>query len=320
MHSIVTGGAGFIGSHLVEELVKTGREVTVLDDLSNGSLGNLSSVAHEIAVVEHDVSRPYAGLFEHQVDEIYSLACYPRQISFSNPRRDAEVNLVGTMNALELARASGAKVAFASNTGIVSGPKTLPVDETFSPNPLTPYDTHKLASEHLLRIYSKTYGVRTVVLRFASVYGPRQRVNEKLGWRPVIPEFCTRLLRRVSPTIDGDGAQTRDFVFVKDIVDGVIAAMQSNNDEGDVFILGTNKETSILDLYQTICKILRVDVPPNYGPRKPEEIMRMRYDYSKAHKAFGWTPHTPLPDGLRLTVEYLKQEYCGSNSSEPPLL
>jgi len=319
MHSIVTGGAGFIGSHLVEELAKIGRKVTVLDDLSNGSLGNLGSVAPKITIIEHDISRPYAGLFEQQkIDEIYSLACFPRQVSFLDPRRDAEVNLVGTMNALELARVSGAKVAFASNTGIVSDPKALPVDETFPPNPLTPYDTHKLASEHLLRIYSKTYGVRTVVLRFASVYGPRQRVNEKLGWRPVIPEFCTRLLQGVSPTVDGDGAQTRDFVFVKDIVDGVIAAMQSNSNEGDVFILGTNKETSILDLYRTISKILRVDVPPNYGPRKPEEIMRMRYDYSKAHRAFGWTPRTPLLDGLRTTVQHLKQEYCGSNSSELP--
>ena len=320
MHAVVTGGAGFIGSHLVEELVRSGRQVTVLDDFSNGSRSNLDAVASKVVMIERDISRPYTDLLENtEVDELYSLACYPRQISFQNPRRDCEVNLVGTMNALEVARKKGAKVAFASNTGIVSNPKTIPVDETFPPNPLTPYDTHKLASEYLLRVYSKMYNVRSVVLRFASVYGPRQRVNEKLGWRPVIPEFCMKLLQGVSPTIDGDGAQTRDFVFVKDIVDGVIAAMQSNSNEGDIFILGTNRETSILDLYRTISKILRVDVPPNYGPRKPEEIMRMRYDYSKAHRAFGWDPRTQLPDGLRSTVQHLKQEYCGSSFSELPL-
>jgi len=309
MRSVVTGGAGFIGSHLVEELVNLRRKVIVLDDFSNGSRGNLERVASKITVIEHDVSKPYADLFEHdEIDEIYFLACYPRQISFLNPRRDCEVNLIGTINALELARKTGAKVAFASNTGIVSSPRTLLVDETFAPNPLTPYDTHKLASEYLLRIYSKVYNVRSVTLRFASVYGPRQRVNERLGWRPVIPEFCGKLVRGLAPVIDGDGSQTRDFVFVKDIVKGVISAMESNSNDGDMFILGTSTETSILELYRMICEIVKADIPPRHGPRKPEEIARMRYDYSKAQDAFGWRPKTHLSDGLRQTIQWLKQD------------
>lgn len=309
MDSIVTGGAGFIGSHLVEELVKRGREVTVLDDFSNGTRANLTTVVSRTRVIEHDVSKPYAELFkDSNVDEIYSLACYPRQISFLNPRRDCEVNLIATINALDLARATGAKVAFASNTGIVSNPKTLPVDENFPPNPLTPYDVHKLASEHLLRVYSKVYGVRDVVLRFASVYGPRQRVNERLGWRPVIPEFSTKLLQGKSPMIDGDGSQTRDFIFVNDIVNGLVKAMESNSDDGELFILGTNIETSILELYRMISGILKAETRPNHGPRKPEEISRMRYDYSKARNVFGWSPITSLTDGLGSTVEYLRAE------------
>jgi len=310
MHAVVTGGAGFIGSHLTEELVRLGRQVTVLDDFSNGNRSNLASVASKITIIERDISRPYAELFENtKVDELYSLACYPRQISFQNPRRDCEVNLVGTINGLDLAQKKGAKMVYASNTGIVSNPKTIPVDETFAPNPLTPYDTHKLASEYLLRVYSKVHSVRSVVLRFATVYGPRQRVNEKLGWRPVIPEFATELLRGKPPTIDGDGSQTRDFIFVKDIVDGVIAAMESGNNDGDFFILGTDNETSIMDLYRMISKTLGVDIRPNHGPRKPEEIARMRYDYSKARKSFGWNPKTTLAEGLKQTIEDLKRDY-----------
>jgi len=309
VHSIVTGGAGFIGSHLVEELVKSGRTVVVLDDFSNGSRDNLNSVASQVEIVELDISEPFSTVFEHtKVDEIYCLACYPRQVSFSDPRRDCEVNLIGTVNALELARIKNAKVAFASNTGIVSNPVTLPVNETFPPNPLTPYDTNKLASEHLLRIYASVCNVKTIVLRFASVYGPRQRVNEKLGWRPVIPEFCGKLLRGLSPVIDGDGSQTRDFVFVKDIVGGVISAMESDSNDGDVFILGTNTETSILELYRMICELVKADIPPKHGPRKPEEIARMKYDYSKAQDAFGWRPKTHLSNGLKQTIQWLKQD------------
>jgi UDP-glucose 4-epimerase len=313
MQSVVSGGAGFIGSHLVEELVKRGRRVTVVDDFSNGSRENLASVASEIKIIERDISKQYNDLFEREkIDEIYTLACYPRQISLANPRRDCEVNLIGTMNTLEVARATGAKVAFASNTGIVSNPQTIPIDETFPPNPLTPYDIHKLASEHLLRVYHKVHGVRSVALRFASVYGPRQRVNETLGWRPVIPEFCTKLLRDTSPTIDGDGSQTRDFIFVKDIVAGVIAAMESNRDDGNMFILGTDNETSISSIYQMISEILNVEVKPKHGPRKPEEIARMRYDYSKARNAFGWNPRVSLSEGLKETLECLRKEYSSS--------
>jgi len=308
-YSIVTGGAGFIGSHLVEELFRLGRTVTVVDDFSNGYASNLEPVASKIDIIRHDVSRSLIDLFEHsEVDEIYCLACYPRQISFANSRRDCEVNLIGTLNALELAKVKGAKVAFASNTGIVSNPKTLPVDETFPPNPLTPYDTHKLASEHLLRIYSRVFNARTIILRFASVYGSRQRVNERLGWRPVIPEFCTKLLRGIPPTIDGDGSQTRDFVFVKDVVNGIVSAMESSSSDGDVFILGTNTETSILDLYHMISDLIGVDIRPKHGPRKLDEIERMKYDYSKAHNSFGWTPHTRLSEGLKLTIKWLKDQ------------
>jgi len=304
MRSLVTGGAGFIGSHLVEALVHRGESVFVIDDLSNSSMMNLASVASKIQFRKHDVS---SGLPElPSISHIYHLACHPRQISLANPVRDCQVNLIGTINILEFAKRTRAKVLFTSNTGIVSNPPRLPVDESFPPNPLTPYDAHKLASEHMLRVYHHVYGTPTVTVRFASIYGPRQRVNETLGWRPVIPEFASKLLRGDAPMIDGDGEQTRDFLYVKDAVDGVIRAMASDSDNGDVFILGSNTETSILHLYELISDLLGVKMKPKHGPRKKEEIMCMRYDYSKATRTFGWVPKASLREGLELTVSSLR--------------
>lgn len=311
-NSMITGGAGFVGSHLAEELVKRGRNLVVVDDLSNGRIDNLATVEPQLTFRRHDITR---GLLEldglERLDEIYHLACYPRQISFANPIRDCEVNLTGTISCLELARKTGAKVLFTSNTGIVSEPQTLPVDETSAPNPLTPYDTNKLASEYMLKAYHKFYGIRTVTVRFASIYGPRQRINEKLGWRPVIPEFATRILRGEAPTIDGDGKQTRDFLYVKDAVDGVVKAMQSNAPEaesGGMFILGTNREVSINEIYQAVTRLLNSQIQPKHGPAKADDIVRMRYNYTRAKTTFAFEPKTTVEDGLAKTIESLKRE------------
>lgn len=312
VRSLVTGGAGFVGSHLTEELVRRGREVVVVDDLSNGRIDNVGAAGSRITFKRHDITLGLDSLEEaKKLDEIYHLACYPRQISFANPIRDCQVNLTGTIICAELARKTGAKVLFTSNTGIVSNPPSLPVDETFAPNPLTPYDTHKLASEYMLKAYNKYYGIRTVTVRFASIYGPRQRVNEKLGWKPVIPEFAAKLLRGEAANIDGNGKQTRDLLYVKDAVAGVVQAMESKAPEansGGVFILGTNRETSINEVYRLISQLLAMDAQPKYGPAKAEDIMRMRYDYTKARSTFAFEPRTPVEDGLRETINYLRRE------------
>jgi len=312
VRSLVTGGTGFVGSHLTEELVRRGREVVVVDDLSNGRIDNVAAVESRITFKRHDITLGLDSLEEaKKLDEIYHLACYPRQISFADPIRDCQVNLIGAIFCAELARKTGAKVLFTSNTGIVSNPPSLPVDETFAPNPLTPYDTHKLASEYMLKAYHKYHGVRAVTVRFASIYGPRQRVNEKLGWRPVIPEFVTRFLRGEVPTIDGDGRQTRDFLYVKDAVRGVVQAMESKAVEannGGMFILGTCVETSINSICSAIVELLSSKAKAEHGPAKLEDIMRMRYDYTKAKTTFGFDPGTPLKDGLRETVEFLRRE------------
>jgi len=307
-----------VGSHLTEELVKRRRRVMVMDDLSNGRIGNIAAVERRIVFRNYDITSGLVGLDElKNVDEIYHLACYPRQISFANPMRDCQVNLTGTILCLELARKTGAKIIYTSNTGIVSNPQTLPVDETFAPNPLTPYDTHKLASEYMMRAYHEFHGIRAVTVRFASIYGPRQRVNERLGWKPVIPEFATKLLRGEAPTVDGDGKQTRDFLYVRDAVEGVIRGMESEAPEannGGVFILGTNKETSINELYSIISSLLNAAIKPKHGPRRREDILRMRYDYTKAKITFGFEPKTRVEDGLAETLHYLRREAEGSGN------
>lgn len=307
--SIVTGGAGFIGSHLVEALIARGRKVTVIDDLSNGRSENLESVKGKIDLMINDISNPssFMKLDPMRVDEIYHLACYPRQISFGDPIRDCQVNLMGAIRCLEFARHGKAKMLFTSNTGIVSKPDRLPVVEDAPPNPLTPYDAHKLSAEYMLKLYNKYYHMRTVVVRFASIYGPRQQINEALGWRPVIPEFITKVLRGEAPTIDGDGKQTRDLLYVGDAVAGVIQAMECEREtanNGGMFILGTNKETSVNEMYEGVAALLNSKIKAKHGPPKAEDIMRMRYDSCKAEHTFGWSPKVRFATGLEETIRW----------------
>lgn len=314
---IVTGGAGFVGSNLVDALLADpdNETVMVIDDLSNGTLGNLKSArSHGVRLqfFKRDIAQIPPDFFhKRKFDELYHLVCYPRQISFKDPWRDMQVNVGGAIRSLELARASGAKMLFTSNTGIVSKPNKLPVDEQSSPNPLTPYDCHKLTVEYLMQAWSKYYDLKTVIVRFATVYGPRQRVNEILGWRPVIPEFCGKLAKGLAPTVDGDGLQTRDFLNVRDAVQGVIKAMrceklEANN--GGMFILGTGKEVSILAIFNEIAHQLSSDLKPIHGPPKSEDIARMLYDSTKASNTFGYAPQVSLASGLSEVVNWIRTQ------------
>jgi UDP-glucose 4-epimerase len=302
---IVTGGAGFVGSHLVDRLVGEGEQVTVVDDMSNGRTENLSNVLDKISLHKLDVSDPNTvqTFFDSGVNEIFHLACYPRSISFSNPLRDCQTNLMSTINILKLAEHEDAKIVFSSNTGIVSNPETLPVDESAPPNPVTPYDVHKYASELMLRAYSKTYGTKSVILRFASVYGPRQRVNEDLGWTPLIPEFAGKIKRDIPPAIPGDGTQTRDFIYVSDIVEGLLAAMRSDISNAEMFILGTGVETSVIEAFRMICRLMGSNVTPRFEAARVDDIKKMRYSFSKAMRLLRWRPKTSIEDGLRRTIQ-----------------
>jgi UDP-glucose 4-epimerase len=296
MNVLVTGGAGFIGSHLVEKLVTLRHNVTVLDDLSNGHLHNLDRVKNKIVFVKDDVSKTDWMYSSPKFDVIYHLACFPRSMSFQNPQRDVEVNVIGMINTLELARRSKAKVIFSSNSGIYNTSK-LPINEETPDNPKTPYDLDKLQSEKYLKLYNQAYEVPFVIFRFATVYGSRQRVSE--NWKPVIMEFVTKLKNRITPTIYWDGEQTRDFVYVDDVVDALVLSLDWEKAIGKTMILGTGKETSINEVYKIVSDLLDVDVPPNRAPKQLGDIKNMRYDCRKAKLLLSWEAKTPVKEGIK---------------------
>jgi len=297
MRICVSGGAGFIGSPLVDRLVSEGYKVTVVDDLSNGSISNLSRVQQKITFLRRDVSLPFYNEFPKSTnaDTIFHLACFPRSMSFENPTRDVEVNINGMVNVLELARKTGAKVIFSSNSGIYDTSK-LPINEGAEDTPKTPYDLNKLTAERYLKLYHETYGVPYTIFRFATVYGPRQKTSPK--WKPVVIEFIDKLSKGQAPTIYWDGEQTRDFINVRDIVNALVLAKDSRKSNGETMILGSGVETSINQLYKAVCNQLGVDLEPKRGPQALGDIAQMRYDCSLAHRILGWKPQVSLKEGI----------------------
>jgi len=299
MKILVAGGAGFVGSHLVDKLVQQGHKVDVVDDLSNGKLENLQSVMPKIRFHKLDVSQPFAEQFsKDSFDVIYYLPCFPRSQSFENPKRDVEVNVIGMVNALEIARKHKSKVIFSSNSGIYDTSK-IPIDEKTVDDPKTPYDLDKLQAESFMKLYGEVYGVDFVIFRFATVYGPRQSLSPT--WKPVVLEFIAELMKGQRPTIYWDGDQTRDFIYVADLVDALVLALDKKA-TGETMILGSGKETSINQLFQTVSRILGVNVEPVREPKKLGDIRRMRYDCRKAERILGWKARTTLEEGIKRII------------------
>lgn len=302
-NALITGGSGFVGSHLVEELVKRGVDITVVDDLSNGSTDNLKNVLHYVAFIKDDISRSGFDITGN-FDAIFHLATHPRSFSLADPYRNLEVNAKGMLNILELAKRGGSKVIYTSNSGIYGEPEFLPVDESHPDDPKTPYDATKLIGEHLAKIYFKIYGSPCVILRLATVYGERQRVNEKLNWRPVVAEFVKRAMAAESPVIYGDGDQTRDLIYVKDVVKGLILGAESNSANGELMILSTGRETSINQLLETISEIMGIHIKPRHEASTPGDIRRMVYSFEKAKRLIGYEPDYTIEMGIRNYVKW----------------
>jgi len=307
MDICVLGGAGFIGSHLVESLVTKGHKVIAVDDLSNGRIENLKTVIKKIIFLKHDVSRPFYNIDPSisTVDMIYHLACFPRSQSFANPTRDVEVNVNGMVNALEIARRNRAKLIFSSNSGIYDTSK-IPINEEAEDRPKTPYDLNKLTAERYLKLYQETYGVPHVIFRFATVYGPKQQVSPE--WKPVVMEFIDKLSRDIPPTIYWNGEQTRDFIYVGDLVEALVKSMNVKKALGEIMILGSGVETSINQLYKSVCDQLGVDITPKHGPKVIGDIQHMCYDCSKAKKILGWKADTTLNEGVENILKEMKRQ------------
>jgi nucleoside-diphosphate-sugar epimerase len=301
---LVTGGFGFVGSHLIEKLVDSKHQVTVLDNLSNGKLKNLGHLQNLIKYISN-VEKLQATYFDEKFDGIFHLATAPRSSSLSDPMTDIESNCKGMIAVLELARKHDSKVVFTSNSGIYGATTDgSPINENSVNNPTTPYDADKLVSEYYAKIYHNIYGVKSTIVRFATVYGERQVVNEKLNWRPLVATFVKNVLNNENVVINGDGEQTRDLIYVKDAVQGVVKAMNSSINNADIHLLSTNTETSVNQVLGIVEEIINKKSNVKYTDPLKGDIRRMRYDYSKAKSNLGFEPKYSLYDGIKNLVNY----------------
>jgi UDP-glucose 4-epimerase len=298
VRAVVTGGAGFIGSNIVDALLERGDEVHVLDDLSRGKREN---VADGATVHAGDIRRDAAALFaEVQPDVCVHLAAQiDVRVSVERPDVDADVNVVGTLQVLEAAREHGTKLVFSSTGGAIYGECDGPAPEGHSRAPLAPYGVSKLAAEEYIAAYNRLYGSTHVSLRYGNVYGPRQDPHGEAG---VVAIFMNALRDGKTPRIYGDGSQTRDYVFVGDVVAATLAAAEH---DGGVFNVGTGVETSVLDLYERIQRAAGVERDPEHADPRPGELQRSVLDPSLAERELGWKPTRSLDDGLAATWAWI---------------
>jgi UDP-glucose 4-epimerase len=306
MLTLVTGGAGFIGSHLVDALLERGDEVVAIDDLSTGRRENLAeALANGAELVEGDVtdSGAVSALVEtRRPAAIYHLAAQiDVRVSVSDPVFDLGVNVGGTINLLDAARSAGVgRLVLASTGGAIYGEgsdRDLPLDETADCLPDAPYGQSKYAAEGYLSLYSRLHGLSTIALRLGNVYGPRQ---DPLGEAGVVAIFCGALLDGRTPRVFGDGEQTRDYVYVGDIVAALLAAGEKS--VVGTFNVGSGIETTVLDLGRMIGTACDRPFEPEMAPPRPGEVQRIAIDSSRAARELGWKAETSLADGLERTA------------------
>lgn len=304
---LVTGGAGFIGSHLVGDLVHRGRRVRVLDNFSTGRRENLKEVSKKVEIMRGDV-RVLPALLKaaRGVDLIYHLAAVSSvPHSVDDPVSTWDANLGGTWNVLEAARRCGvARVVFISSASVYGAAKSIPFKETMPLAGTSPYATSKLLGEQLCDLYRRLYGLETVAVRLFSVYGPRQ--NPRSQYANVIPAFATQLLAGKTPTVYGTGSQTRDFVFVKDVARALCLAGQSRKVTGEVINVGSGVQLSVKALLRSIQEALDIHTPPRHAPKKAGDDPRTCADTRKARRLLGFRTLTPFPKGLAITLAWFK--------------
>ena len=299
MRAVVTGGAGFIGSHVVEALLARGDEVHVLDDLSKGRPENVPAGA---TLHEADIREPDAVFEAVRPQVVVHLAAQADvRVSVERPAYDADINVLGTLRILEAARSHGAQVVFASTGGAIYGECDGPAPETAERRPLAPYGTSKLCGEEYLATWNRLYGTPHVSLRFANVYGPRQVAHGEAG---VVAIFMGLLSDGGTPTIYGDGSQTRDYTFVGDVARAVVAAIGT---DGGIYNVGTGVETSVVELYEAIQRAAGVERGAEHGAARLGELQRSVLDPSLAARRLGWRAELPLAEGLAETWSWVKE-------------
>jgi len=296
---LVTGGAGFIGSHVAEAIVARGEDVVVLDDLSSGKRENLPE---GVELVEGDIRESLGDLFGRVKPTLcYHLAAQiDVRVSVARPDLDAEINVLGTVNVLEAAREHGTKIVFSSTGGAIYGECEGPAPEDAPRQPIAPYGTAKLAAEEYLATYNRLHGTGHVSLRYGNVYGPRQDPHGEAG---VVAIFFNRLREGERPKVFGDGSQSRDYIYVGDVVRATLAASER---DGGVYNVGTGRATSVVELLELCQRTAGTSLDPEFAPPRPGELQRSVLDPSRAVDELAWRPERSLEDGLRETWEFFK--------------
>lgn len=305
---LVTGGAGFIGGHIVEELVRRGETVRVLDNFATGKRNTLAGLTSRIELIEGDI-RSYHIVREavSGVDFILhqgALPSVPRSIN--DPITTNEVNVGGTLNILDAARDAGVKrVIYASSSSVYGANRQLPKSEEMAPMPISPYAVAKLTGEKYCQVFAWTYGLETVGLRYFNVFGPRQ--DPQSAYAAFIPKFITGMLEGTPLVIDGDGTQSRDFTFVSNVVQANMRAVEAEGAAGEVFNVACGQSMSLNQVVAHLRAILNTQGDISYGPPRPGDVPRSMADIRKAREGLGYEPDVSVEAGLEQTVEWFRQ-------------
>ncbi|MDH4211610.1 MAG: GDP-mannose 4,6-dehydratase [candidate division WOR-3 bacterium] len=302
MKILVTGGCGFIGSHIVDAYISEGHGVVVIDDLSTGDIGNVNP---EAKFYEMDINSDLQGIFEKERFEVinHHAAQINVRTSVDDPMFDARVNILGTLNLLRMAVQYGVKrFIYASSGGAVYGePDDLPANESTALSPLSPYGVSKVAAEKYILAFSHLFDLDSFILRYSNVFGPRQIARSEAG---VISIFIERILKNEPCVVYGDGKQTRDYVFVSDVVEANLLALGGSP---SILNIGTGVETAVNDLIDVFSSILGRKTAHQHIDPRPGEVLRSALDCQKASSQIGWEPVVALKDGIIRTLEYFKK-------------
>ena len=305
---LVTGGAGFIGSHIAEALVKRGASVRVLDNLITGHLENLSLIADQIEFIEGDI-RDYATTLRaaEGVSVIFHEAAIPSvPRSVAEPALNHDINVNGTFNVLMAARETGVRrVVYAASSSAYGETETLPKHEDMAPSPLSPYAASKLFGEYYAQVFSRAYGLETVSLRYFNVFGPRQ--DPSSPYSGVISKFVTTLLNGETPVIFGDGEQTRDFTYIANVVDANLRAAESPDAVGHVMNLGIGQQVTLNQLLAELQKIIGTNLAPRYEDTRAGDVRHSLADIERAKNLINYSPIVGLAEGLEHTVAWYRE-------------